>query len=55
MCIINRREQAHTGDNDLIADFKNKQFIGKPRGKVYSGSANADLLTRSACKGRGMQ
>lgn len=45
----------YTGDNDLIADFKNKQFIDKPRGKVYSGSANADLLTRSACEGRRMQ
>ena len=45
----------YTGDNDLIADFKNKQFIDKPRGKVYSGSANANLLTRSACEGRGMQ
>ena len=45
----------YTGDNDLIADFKNKQFIDKPRGKVYSGSANANLLTRSTCEGRGMQ
>ena len=45
----------YTGDNDLIADFKNKKFIDKPRGKVYSGSANANLLTRSTCEGRGMR
>ena len=38
MCIIN-----------LIADFKDKQFIDHPRGKVYSSAANAGLLTRTAC------
>ena len=39
----------YTGDNDLIADFKNKKFIDNPRGKVYSRAANANLLTRSVC------
>ncbi len=38
-----------TGDNDLIADFKNKKFIDEPRGRIYSGAGNADLLSRSAC------
>ena len=39
----------YTGDASLIADFKNKQLIDHPRGKVYSSAANADLLTRAAC------
>ena len=39
----------YTGDQDLIADFKDKHFIDNPRGKIYSGAANADLLTKSAC------
>ena len=39
----------YSGDNDLIADFKDKRFIDNPRGKVYSGAANANLLTRSVC------
>ena len=39
----------YTGDQDLIADFKDKQFIDHPRGKVYSRAANAGLLTRAAC------
>ena len=39
----------YTGDVDLIADFKDKAFIDRPRGKIYSGAANANLLTRSAC------
>ena len=39
----------YTGDADLIADFKDKAFLDKPRGKIYSGAANANLLTRSTC------
>ena len=39
----------YTGDTDLIADFKDKKIIDSPRGKVYSGAANTNLLTRSAC------
>ncbi len=38
-----------TGDQDLIADFKNREFIDRPRGKVYSGAANTGLLARSVC------
>lgn len=40
----------YSGDNDLIADFKDKRFIDRPRGKVYTGADNANLLTRSACQ-----
>ena len=39
----------YTGDSKLISDFKNKKFIDQPRGKVYSGAHNADLLTHSIC------
>ena len=39
----------YTGDNKLIADFGNRRIIQKPRGKVYSGAANADLLTNRVC------
>jgi len=39
----------YTGDEDLMQDFKNKQLIDKPRGRIYSGRRNANLLTSSAC------
>ena len=39
----------YTGDVDLIADFKDKAILDKPRGKIYSRAANANLLTKSAC------
>ena len=39
----------YTGDKNLMADFKNKKFIDRPRGKIYSSAANKRLLTRSAC------
>ncbi|MYN63918.1 MAG: hypothetical protein F4X11_02640 [Acidobacteria bacterium] len=39
----------YTGDPGLIADFKNKKLVDRPRGKVYSRAANASLLTRTAC------
>ena len=39
----------YTRDRDLITDFKDRRFIDKPRGKIYSGAANANLLTRLAC------
>lgn len=38
-----------TADQDLIADFTDHRLIANPRGKVYSGAPNADLLTRSTC------
>ena len=39
----------YTGDADLMADFKNKKFVDRPRGKIYSSAANARLLTRTVC------
>ena len=42
----------YTGDRDLMADFKNKALIDRPRGRVYTGAANAPLLTAAACAGR---
>ena len=39
----------YTGDQDLIADFKDSSLIRDPRGKVYSSAANVNLLTPSAC------
>lgn len=39
----------YTGDGNLMDDFKDRRFIDRPRGKVYSGAANANLLTNSAC------
>jgi len=39
----------YSGDADLIDDFKNKRLIDRPRGRIYSRAANADLLTTSAC------
>ena len=39
----------YTKDRALIADFKNKNIVDKPRGRVYSGSANADSLARYGC------
>ena len=44
-----RARLLYTGDRNLIADFKDKRFIDNPRGKIYSGVANANLLTRSTC------
>ena len=42
----------YTGDQNLIADFKDRNLIRDPRGKVYSSADNADLLTPSACARR---
>ena len=39
----------YTGDRRLMDDFKNKELIDRPRGKVYSRAADADLLARAAC------
>ena len=39
----------YTNDLKLIADFRDKRLIDRPRGKVYSTAANANLLTRAAC------
>ena len=42
----------YTGDEKLVADFKNAALIRRPRGKVYSSAANASLLTPSICRRR---
>ena len=39
----------YTGDEKLMADFKDASVIKNPRGKVYKTAANASLLTRSTC------
>lgn len=39
----------YTADKDLIVDFKNAHLVGHPRGKVYSGAANARLLAAASC------
>lgn len=39
----------YTADKDLIADFKNPRIVSHPRGKVYSGAANARLLAAASC------
>lgn len=39
----------YTADQDLISDFKNKELIDQPRGKIYTNAANSKLLTKSAC------
>ena len=43
----------YTADRNLISDFKDKNFINRPRGKVYSSVRNANLLTDSACTSPG--
>ena len=43
----------YTGDRNLILDFKDRNFIDRPRGKVYSGARNAGLLTGSVCASPG--
>lgn len=42
----------YTADKDLIADFKNPRIVSRPRGKVYSGAANARLLAGASCGSR---
>lgn len=39
----------YTGDQALIADFKDPSLVRGPRGRVYSGAANANLLTEHTC------
>ena len=43
----------YTADRNLISDFKDRSFIDRPRGKVYSGVRNANLLTGSVCASPG--
>ena len=39
----------YTGDAGLMADFRNKSLVDRPRGKIYSGVANKALLRRGIC------
>lgn len=39
----------YTGDRLLMEDFTDREIINNPRGKVYSGAGNRDLLNRVAC------
>lgn len=39
----------YTADGDLIADFKDRDLIDSPRGKIYSNAGNSDLLTANTC------
>ena len=40
----------YTKDKKLKKDFKNRNLIKKPPGKIYSGGHNASLLTKNVCK-----
>lgn len=42
----------YTADRRLMDDFKDKRFIDEPRGKVYTGAANASSLARTPCRRR---
>ena len=39
----------YTSDRNLRDDFRRKDLVDRPRGKVYSGAANADLLAKATC------
>ena len=39
----------YTNDGDLMDDFRDRRFLNRPRGKVYSRAQNADILARSKC------
>ena len=39
----------YTNDGDLMTDFKDKRFVDRPRGKVYSRAANESILRRARC------
>ncbi len=40
----------YTGDDALMDDFRNGRIINNPRGKIYSGANNKDLLRANLCK-----
>ena len=39
----------YTSDKKLIEDFKDKEIIDQPRGKIYSNANNSSLLTKNTC------
>ena len=40
----------YTEDKTLMADFKKKEIIDKPRGSIYSSAKNKNLLKKDLCK-----
>ncbi len=44
-----RARLLYTRDRNLMDDFKRKDLIDRPRGRVYSSAANADLLAKATC------
>ena len=40
----------YTSDQNLMDDFKKKEIIDKPRGKIYSGSGQKRLLMADLCR-----
>lgn len=49
LAIVSGARLLYTGDNDLMADFKNKKIVDNPRGSIYSDRRHSDLLKRKAC------
>ncbi len=45
-----RTRLLYTNDPKLIKDFKDRNFLKDPRGKVYKTAKNSDLLTQNTCK-----
>lgn len=45
-----RARVLYTKDQKLIHDFKNKDLIDKPRGRIYTNKSNKNLLNRSMCR-----
>ena len=40
----------YTGDKALMDDFRNREIINNPRGKIYSDANNRNLLRANLCK-----
>ena len=40
----------YTGDDALMDDFRNREIINNPRGKIYSSARNKNLLRANLCK-----
>ena len=40
----------YTGDKALMVDFRKREIINNPKGKIYSGSRNKNLLRADLCK-----
>ena len=50
LAIVSGARLLFTGDNRLMADFKDRDIInGSRRGKIYSGVRNASMLDQAKC------